>query len=366
MTRILLVETASPKRICQTAEQILQAGVYAEPEVSVLCREKNSRFFLNLTGVKVYPLPEFDRRFVLGELNQEKFDVVYCFWTGEKQYRWTKILALRLKAGQTVIAAGDGNEFAFTWKALCRHAVFRLRHPLPTDHYDFVMPREEVSEKYDGERILVIQSAEPIYVLNALEQLKDGPLFRNPRYTVFCRNRQEVVESFQGHPMLHRVLTHSETRGSWWYLRNLRRQRFDAVVLFMTGDPSYRKIKLFAFLLGVPWCHMLVFNETTDCFFFDLHRWRALVARRIRERQRLRIGPRMDVGPQWGVRPYLQAWYRWCDSARILVSPVIKLVFLPFRFLWLLLVWFRLRFAGLRASRKNHDYSIRLPLFPGV
>jgi hypothetical protein len=33
-------------------------------------------------------------------------------------------------------------------------------------------------------------------------------------------------------------------------------------------------------------------------------------------------------------------------------------VIFPLRFLWLLLVWLRLRTAGLRWSRESHDYTL--------
>jgi hypothetical protein len=358
MTRILLVETATPKRIFQKAEQILSADVYPEPEITVLCRESSRKIFWRLPGVEVYSPAARERHRTLKELNQKKFDVVFAFWTGERQYRRMKLLALRLRPKEVRIVGGDGNEFHLTWKALCRHAVFRWRHPLPTDHWDFVPPQAaseerepepkdaagqvyEADEVYQGERVLVLQSADPLYVLQALKRLREKPPFRNPRYTLFCRNRPEVVGSFREHPMLYEVLTHSETRDSWKNLRQLRRQGFDAIVLFMTGDPSYRKIKLFAFLLGVPVRHMLIFNEAGDCFFFNFGQWFALVSHRIQE------PPRLGAGPQQ------------------LLSLTIKLALLPFRFLWLLLVWLRLRLAGLRSSRKNHDYAQRLPLFPG-
>jgi hypothetical protein len=256
-----------------------------------------------------------------------------------------KLLALGLKAKRILIASGDGNEFRLTWKAFCRHAIFRWRHPLPTDHYDFLMPQEQA---WNGEQVLILQSAEPAYVLRALDRLGEKPLFRNPRYTLFCRNRPEVVKRFEGHPMLCRIWPHTEACDGWKHLRNLRRLGFDAVVLFLTGDPSYRKIKLFAFLLGVPARRMLVFNEAIDCFFLKLHPWLKLVSHRFRG------------------RPPSEAWSPWRQSAYVAASLTLKSGLLPFRFLWLLWVWFRLRLAGLRSSRKSHDHSLRLPLFPGA
>ena len=286
------------------------------------------------------------------ELDGKEFDVIYAFWTGEKRYRRIKLLALRLKAPALHIIAGDGNEFRFTWKAFCRHALFRRKHPLPTDHWDFVLPETKPEQKivpaYPGEQILILQSAEPPHVLQALDRLREKPFFRNPRYTLFCRNRPEIVDRFREHPLLAHILMHSETKDSWKHLRELRRSRFDAMILFLTGDPSYWKLKLFALLLGVPLRRTLIFNESIDCFFFNWNQWLALILH----------GCNRDPMPQ--------ATSKWSHSAHILVSLLLKSVVLPFRFLWLLLVWLRLRSAGLRHSRKNHDDSSRLSLFPGA
>lgn len=365
MTRILIVETASPKRIVHKVEQIREAGIYSEPEIFILCQARTRQAFWGFPGVKIWPMSSGEKNRIPKELNQKKFDIVFAFWTGEKKYRWMKLLSLRINTGKTFIIAGDGNEFRLTWKAICRHAIFRLKHPLPTDHCDFTMPaapreahgKKEKSEEKEsreemayhaGERVLVIQSAEPNFVLKALERLNDRSPFYNPLYSLFCRNRPEALKSFEKHPMLDQVWIHSEARESWKHLRNLRRQGFDAIVLFMTGDPSYRKIKMFAFLLGVPLNRILVFNETIDCFFFNWSQWFGLVSHRMREK------------PNMGIR-IERIHYMYAP-----VSSTTKIVLFPFRFLWLLLVWVRLRLSGIKSSRKNHDYSLQLPPFPGA
>ncbi len=180
------------------------------------------------------------------------------------------------------------------------------------------------------EKILILQSAEPAYVLQAMEALRDKPPFQNPDYTVFCRNKQESIESFQGQPMLGRILVHSETRGFWGHLRKLRHERFDAAVLFLTGDPGYWKVKTFSFMLGAK--RKLVFDETGDYFFFGFRRWVQLMSRRMRE------------------RPHAEARSRCLNAAFTLLFTLLKVMILPFRFVWLLLVWVRLRQSGWKAS----------------
>jgi hypothetical protein len=374
MTRILLIETASPLRVCHKLEQILNAGALPRPEISILCRESSRAVFPDQRGITVYPFADGEGHRLPEELNRKKFDTIYVFWTGERRYRRIKLLALRLNTSALHVIAGDGNEFRLTWKAFCRHALFRWKHPLPTDHWDFVLPETKPDQAiqqpfltdhggfvlpgtkpdqiamtdYPGEQILILQSAEPPHVLQSLDRLRERPLFRNPRYTLFCRNRPEIVDSFRNHPLLAHILIHSEAKDSWKHLRELRRSRFDAMVLYLTGDPGYWKLKLFALLLGVPPRRTLIFNESIECFFFNWSQWFALILHRMQS------------------RPIPQVGSKWSHSAHILVSLVFKSVVLPFRFFWLLLVWLRLRSAGLRYSRKNPNDSLRLPLFPGI
>lgn len=317
MARILIIGTASPKRICRKVEQILADPLYPEPDITILCRKVDDGAFAHFPGVTlVHQLPE------------GRFDAVFCFWTGEGRFWAWKLLPLRLWSQPVYIDAGDGNEYRLTWKAICVHTLFRIRHPLPSDHYEHLP---------SGARILIVQSAEPPFVLRAMDRLERNAFFKEPQISLFCRNKPEIESSFRNHPMLHEIITHSETRGSWNHLRALRRRHFDALVLFLTGDPSYWKVKLFAFLLGAK--TILIFNEENDCFFFNFRQWIALLAHRCRT----------AVHPDMGSR--------WSQSGRVLLSLVLKSVALPFRFCWLLLVWLRLRYAGIRKSRESHDYS---------
>jgi O-antigen biosynthesis protein len=147
------------------------------------------------------------------------------------------------------------------------------------------------------DRVLIIQSAEPDAVLNAVNHLKSLPNFRNSRYTVFCRNRSEILQYFNGHPMFAQVLTHSETEGWMKHLLQLRRERFDAVVALFTGDPSYWKIKFFAFLLGGR--HKLFFDENGHAAVLSLRTLLTLL-----EHDLLFCG--LFQSPNWKMRPSLR------------------------------------------------------------
>jgi hypothetical protein len=97
-------------------------------------------------------------------------------------------------------------------------------------------------------------------------------------------------------------------------------------------------VKVFAFLLGQR--RLLVFDECGAWFIHNWRQWLSLIARRMRE------------------RPYPGASSRGGRSTHILVALALKSVIFPFRFLWLLLVWLRLRFAGSRRSRECDDCSL--------
>ncbi len=332
MKRVLLVETASPKRVRQAAEKILSGEVYGTVQVTILCRNEpqSLQYLGDLPGVEVVQLVKLREARILRDLRRRGFDIAYVFWTGERLYRRLKLQALRLGARAVDINIGDDHVFRFALGSLLRFWFIRRRYPLPSDHSQFALPLEQslpITQR-PGERILIIQSAEPEHVRRCLERLTERPLFQDPIYTLFCRNRAEVLELFGNHPLVYEVRAHSETRDAWFHLRELRREHYDGVIVFYTGDPSYWKIKFVPFLLGVR--HKLVFNENGDCFFFSWRIGFSLLNRRLAERWRLGAPP------------------SWMRRARTPLLLMIKVLAFPFRFVWLLLVWVRLRSCGLR------------------
>ncbi len=343
MQRILLVETASPRRVRRIAEEISAGGIYEAPDLTILCRDNPQSIheLSCIAGARLIPLSAERRSEILAEQRRRGYDVVYSFWTGEKQYRRIKLEALRIPANVRRIDIGDGHTFQLSVGNFVRFLAIRWKYPLPSDHEAFMQREPNSATKFPqpspadatphtGERILIIQSADPPAVVRALECLRERPLFRDPRYTLFCRNRLEVVKYFRGHPMLSRVITHSETRGALKHLQALRRERFDSVVIFFTGERGYWKIKCLAFLLSAR--HKVVFNENSDCFFFSWEAWISHISRRMAE----------DMRP--AIKPH------WIFRARALAIVAIKFVLLPLRFFWLLLIWLWLRGSSLRLS----------------
>jgi hypothetical protein len=308
--------------------KILSGELYQEPALTILCAPdaETINSFRQLPEAEVVPLQQAGSQQILADLRRRQFDVMVTFWTGERKYCRTKIAVLGL-ARNTDVDVGDGGHFRLTWRFFLRYWLFRIRRPRPADHAWFVL-RNGDDDDLAGEpveRVLIIQSAEPCFVLRGLEHLQRKPLFRNPRYTLFCRNRPEIVSSFHGHPLLAAVWTHSEARGAWKHLQELRARNYDAVVVFFTGDPSYWKIKYFAFLLGAR--HKVIFNEHDDCFFFTWRTWASFLIRRMGA-------------------PHAGRDLAWRYQAQAAASRALKVVLLPFRFAWLLLVWVRLRRAA--------------------
>jgi hypothetical protein len=341
MTRILLVETAAPRRVRRKAADILEGGIYPDPEVTILCRQnpETIQFFSEVPGVQIMPLPPGDKSKVLAELNQKNFDVVQAFWTGEKKYFEMKLRAVEIKAGVSMIEMGDGGNYRLTWKFVLRYCYYRLWHPRPDDYYRYV-PRKGMPQDYDhdGDRVLILQTASEAQILRCLEHLARLTIFRNPIYYLFCRNHPHVEQAFKDHPLIRQVWTHSETRHAWKHLRFLRRQRFDGVVVFFTGDPSYTKMKYFAFLVGAR--HKIIFNEHFNCFLFAPGHWISFLAHRFGEHWLERKTP----GRRYQTRP--------------LLFLSLKVLLLPFRFIWLLLIWLRLRGAALLTESKYDDGSL--------
>jgi O-antigen biosynthesis protein len=126
-------------------------------------------------------------------------------------------------------------------------------------------------DRNSEDKVLLIQSAEPAVVLDGLKHLKTIPRYCDSSYAVFCRNHSEILKHFAGHPLLARTIIHSETQGWWKHWIQLRRERFDTVVIFFTGDPGYWKVKFFAFFLGGR--HKLIFDENNHSIVLSLRAW---------------------------------------------------------------------------------------------
>jgi 2-polyprenyl-3-methyl-5-hydroxy-6-metoxy-1,4-benzoquinol methylase len=130
------------------------------------------------------------------------------------------------------------------------------------------------------EKILVIQSADIDLVARAITAIKSKGLFQQPKITLFCRNDTRSLKYAQQTANVDEYVPHVQAQNAVQHLRELRRRRYDVCVLFLTGDPSYAKIKYFAFLTGAK--RILIFNENLDCFYFTWKSFAKFLAARMR------------------------------------------------------------------------------------
>jgi ADP-heptose:LPS heptosyltransferase len=343
---ILVVQSAHPDRVLQVLQALAGKSVFTNPRYTLLCRNEPVilECFKNhpmLAGIRCHSGIR-SAMSSLRSLRREKYDGAVILFTREPEHWKIKIFVFLLGIRNKLIFNEAGDCFYFTWwqaSALVWHRVKQRlattgRHSLDQVRTLLGLPlsvqRRPAPESYPGERILVVQSADASGVLRALDRLRQAPLFANPRYTVFCRDLPETVTKFQHHSMVYETRLHTRTHNSWGHLRLLRRQHYDAVVLFLTGEPGYWKIKCFAFLLGAK--HKVVFNENNDCFYFQWKAWSRLLSHRMASRSGI------------------SAHAGWKTQVAGLLLKLIKLLCFPFRFVWLLMIWMQLRVSARKVS----------------
>jgi hypothetical protein len=348
--KVLILQSAHPEFVLQALDSLREHPVFMNPRYALLCSDRPDilRFFQGHPMIDSIHAHSGARTAwkMLAQLRAEKYDSLVLLFTGEPGYWKTKGFAFLLGTQHKLVFNENGEHFHLTWKSALASFRYRLHHRPKSSSPGFAaslrdmfsrtrsrLPGFDPAEapgEYRGERILILQSADPAYVLRALGRLKEAPLFSNPRYTVFCRAFPEVVAKFRHHPMLHETRCHSKTRGSWNHWRHLRREHYDAVVFLLTGEPGYWKMKCFAFLLGAR--HKVVFNENNDCFYFTWRSWFRLLAHRA------------------AGQPGASAQSQWISRAAGYALWLIKFLLFPFRFAWLLIVWLRLRRSAMRAA----------------
>jgi SAM-dependent methyltransferase len=103
-------------------------------------------------------------------------------------------------------------------------------------------------------KILVIQSADIQLVRHVIVSIRNNSQLQNARVVLFCRSKEDslayakqALESRQ----IDEYIVHDESHGAAAHLRRLRRYHFHLCALIINKDPSYRKVLLFTFLLGI-------------------------------------------------------------------------------------------------------------------
>ena len=182
------------------------------------------------------------------------------------------------------------------------------------------------------QQVLVLQTAVPPYIKRAMEEILEKRLLGNVTITLFCRNLPEERAQFQDIPWISDLLVHDETRAVHKHLQLIRQRKFDVVIVFFTRDPSYWKMKCFAFLCHGR--HILVFNEHYGCFFYSHRLFARFLLARYRE---WRIRAKQSLGYALGTPQGLIS--ETASPGMALLRPIhliIKLMVFPLRWGYLL------------------------------
>ncbi|MBI1745481.1 MAG: hypothetical protein HYR55_02710 [Acidobacteria bacterium] len=207
----------------------------------------------------------------------QDYDGLVLFFSGDPSYHKIKALALVCGLRRILVFKEDLDSFFFSVSGLLRFLALRLRHG--------VKPMENAADAaIVPERVLVLQSAALAVIERALTLIRQRGIFRDPQISLFLREGDRCRANFADYAYEPpHVLSHAGMENTWAHWRAIRHARYDAVVLFLTGDPSFWKIKVFAFLCGAK--RLLIFNEHYDCFFYTptglisflMKRWRQRV-----------------------------------------------------------------------------------------
>jgi hypothetical protein len=181
-------------------------------------------------------------------------------------------------------------------------------------------------------QVLVLQTAVPAYVKQAMEDILDKRLLGDVSVTLFCRALTEESTQFQGIPWISELLAHDEAHGVLGHLRSIRRRKFDVIVVFLTRDPSYWKMKCFAFLCRGR--HVLVFNEHLGCFFYTHRLFAGFLWARYRE---WKLQAKQKLGYALGTPQGMMS--EIASPGLAILRPVhltLKLLIFPLRWIYLL------------------------------
>lgn len=277
--RIFVCQSAAPEVIAAGIRRLLAQNIFRSPEITVFIREKAAQHPVWQTlGPSITFMthgegwPQAPKQW--GRLRAAAYDAVVVFLTGDPSYRKMKSFAFALGIRRLLIFNEHLDCFFYAPGPFLRFLTNRCLHG--------VAPSAVLGTNRPTipERILVLQSAEPEVMAPILETLSERELFYDPQLTLFLRNEERYRAYFADKPYVKQLQMHTRMANAWAHLRRLRGARYDAVILFLTGDPSYWKMKYFAFLCGAR--RLLIFNENLDCFFFTpraflrflLNRWR--------------------------------------------------------------------------------------------
>jgi len=262
--RVLFVQTEAPRHVAKAVAR-LKTDLYPHARITLLCRRDDSSHFASDPHVdRVWTYSRGGLREALRlrtEIKEEGFDLACALLSGRSYFRKPKGFFLSLPIRHRLVFNAQFDCYPVRLRTL---PWLLRRNPFPWGA-DLEVPQ----------RVLLIQTAGPTEVLQALSILKQSDMLPTSRIAVFCP--ESFRSAFEPLESVEEVFSYEPGRKK----RNLQVLHLlvgwkpDVVCGLFTGQPIFRKQKLLFFLL--PSRYRLVFNENLDCFYFSWRQFHRLI-----------------------------------------------------------------------------------------
>src|SRR5262245_7865472 len=117
-----------------------------------------------------------------------------------------------------------------------------------------------------SQKILILHSAPVKRVEQGILDLRQSGALPAAEITVLSRRDPEAERRFRAYPSVGRVMVRSAGWSPWRDWARLRRERFDGVVVFFTGERGYWKMKAMALGLFPSTARVLVHAGDGEIF----------------------------------------------------------------------------------------------------
>ncbi|RPJ86685.1 MAG: hypothetical protein EHM18_04950 [Acidobacteria bacterium] len=253
---ILLFQTADDRKILKALAKLRDPRIANPAPIAVFCSQDKRAVFQDVPGVKaVYtyqPGKRWEAVRAFLRLRKLSVDVLAAVLTRESFPHLYKLLFMTLPARHRLMFNPDFN-------------CFYLNRLNPFSALPLLRPQRKRERKRGN---LFVQTADAETSLRALAKLRDPRIVRRLPITVFCQ--QDKKDLFEAAPGVKAVYTYPANQ-PWATVRaalRLRKLDVDVAAGVLTGEPSYRLLKLL--FLTMPASNRLVLNRDLNAFYL---RW---------------------------------------------------------------------------------------------
>jgi ADP-heptose:LPS heptosyltransferase len=262
VTRVLFVQTWDTERTLIVLKHLREIAPFYKPKYTLLTREDHAPAFSNVPPIDEilsYPVDSGVKAQLkmLRTIRDKCFDGVIVTFTEEPSFRKLKLLPFVLSIRYKLIFNRHYDCFFLT---PAKFAAYTAK--LSAHRYQRLFRHGRGYNK-----VVIVQTWDDERTLEILNRLSNLRLFHKPRYTMVAR--EDKVPVFSRYGWIEEFITYPRTGRAidyWRCLRRLQKQGFDAAVLALTEQPTYRLWKWIPFLAGIR--SKLVFNRHLDCFFY--------------------------------------------------------------------------------------------------